>query len=148
MLAHREVVVERRRVGDEGERRPRLHRRWLLVDGGPIHLHHSRRRIEETGDQPNRGRLARPVVTDHRHAFARADPEVEVAERDELAVVPRQSGDVEDGRGAHETRTMLPGRAIVPGGQYHAMTSTASRPARTAGSSWARRRASSSETVR
>ena len=44
--------------------------------------------------------------------------------------------------------TVRPGRLIVPGGQYHVMMSTASRPARTAGSSSASCRDRSSEPVR
>ena len=44
--------------------------------------------------------------------------------------------------------TLRPGWLIVPGGQYQVMISTASRPARTAGSSSASCRAWSSEPVR
>jgi len=46
------------------------------------------------------------------------------------------------------TVTGRPGLLIVPGGQYQVMISTASRPARTAGSASASRRDSSSDPVR
>ena len=45
-------------------------------------------------------------------------------------------------------QTARPGLPIVPGGQYHVMICTVSRPARTAGSASASRRASASEPVR
>ena len=55
------------------------------------------------------------------------------------------------GRGLCGTQgsvTGRPGWLIVPGGQYHVMISTVSRPARTAGSSSASSRDRSSEPVR
>ena len=52
------------------------------------------------------------------------------------------------GRCAQASVTARPGRLIVPGGQYHVMISTVSRPARTAGSASASCRDRSSEPVR
>ncbi len=63
--------------------------------------------------------------------------------------VPRHTAaDYGAGRCAQASVTARPGRLIVPGGQYHVMISTASRPARTAGSASASCRDCSSEPVR
>ena len=52
------------------------------------------------------------------------------------------------GTPGHGSETVRPGWLMVPGGQYHVMISTASRPARTAGSASASCRAWTSEPVR
>ena len=56
------------------------------MDGRAGHLDGSGARLEQTGDRPHRGGLARAVVADDRHALAGGDLERQVPQRFEAAV--------------------------------------------------------------
>ena len=78
VLAHGQVRIQRRRVGDDRHRRPGLDPGGLLVDRRAGHLDDAGSRLEQAGDRPDRGRLARAVVTDDRHALASVNHELEI----------------------------------------------------------------------
>src|SRR6266511_5270255 len=105
MLTNGEVVVQNGSVGHERQPGPRYMAVAPVVHVGSTHRHRARRGYELTGGNPQGGGLSRAVVADQGDAFACGEVKIESVYGGEVAEVPTQPRDAEDGGAGSQLST-------------------------------------------
>ena len=130
VLTDRQVVVQHRVVGQERGRGAGLE----AADRPPRDLDVAVARLEEAGEHAQQSRLARAVVADERDRPAGVDGHVERMQRDEVAVVLREPGDLQRGEllvghdpSSSGVRPMAWSFAVFDASTHHARMSAAKR---------------------